>query len=204
VKKAFSLVGDFYHNHDLMFETLNEVLSSINIELIDVDIKNFLTSIKERPYILVIGRENRINPEEKDIKVWMGSDIEEEIVRYVENGGRLFVWHSGLSSYPKDGNFVKLIKGYFIYHPEKNKIVRYFSSDGSYDFKILDEHYFVYCDVKNTDVFLYSESEDGNSFAGWRHSYGKGEVICLTPAHREEGLKDINLRRLMREVLRGD
>ncbi|MEN2983585.1 MAG: ThuA domain-containing protein [Dictyoglomaceae bacterium] len=205
MRKVLTLLGDYYHNHDDFLNTLKDILKPFSeIEIIDSKPEDFLNNLLKKPSLVIIARENRINPEDKEIKTWMSRDIEEEIVRYVEDGGILFSWHSGLASYSPDGPYVKLIKGYFKYHPEKQNKVRYYSQDlflsKRIDFEIVDEHYFVECDEKNTEVFLRSESIDGKSIAGWTHNLGKGKVICLTPAHGE-GLKDENFRELLRLIL---
>ncbi len=206
MKKILSILGDYYHNHDIFLETLEEVLKSFSdMEIIDSNSEEFLNHIKEKPSLVIIAKENRLNPEDKDIKTWMDGNIEEEIVRYVEEGGILFSWHSGLASYFPNGPYIKLLRGYFKYHPEKQKEVRYYSPnlflDEEIDFKIVDEQYFVECDEKNTKIFLISESIDGKSIAGWTHNFGRGKVICLTPAHKE-GLVDKNFRNFLQKLFK--
>ncbi len=205
MKKILTLLGDYYHNHDIFFKTLEEVLKPfLDMKIIDSTVENFLNHIKENPSFVVIARENRLNPEDEDIKTWMDDYIEQEIVRYVEKGGVLLSWHSGLAGYSPDSSYIKLLRGYFKYHPEKQKEVRYYSKDlfldKKIDFKIVDEQYFVECDEKNTNIFLISESIDGRSIAGWTHNFGKGRVICLTPCHGD-GLKDKNFRELLIRII---
>ncbi|MCS7201795.1 MAG: ThuA domain-containing protein [Dictyoglomus sp.] len=205
MRKVLTLLGDYYHNHDDFLNTLKDILKPFSeIGIIDSKPEYFLNALLEKPSLVIIARENRINPEDKEIKTWMSSEIEEEIVKYVKNGGILFSWHSGLASYSPDGSYIKLIKGYFKYHPEKQNKVRYYSQNlflgKRIDFEIVDEHYFVECDEKNTKVFLRSESSDGRSIAGWTHNFGEGKVICLTPAHGE-GLKDKNFKDLLKLIL---
>ncbi|WP_241158355.1 ThuA domain-containing protein [Cohnella candidum] len=67
---------------------------------------------------------------------------------------------------------------------------------------MLDEHYFVEYDSARTETFLRSESVDGSSVAGWRHTFGAGRVCCLTPAHRREGLLQPDFQRLLGEAVR--
>ncbi|WAM31364.1 ThuA domain-containing protein [Caldicellulosiruptor naganoensis] len=209
MKKVLALVGDYYHGHDNLLNALKNALADIskNYEVIDSRVEDFESFLDQKPDAIVIAKENRINPQDPEIKHWMTGRIEKKIKDYVESGGRLFVWHSGLASYPENGLFCTLIKGYFKYHPDKQKPVRYHSAgkpifnNKEVDFSILDEHYFVYCDKQNTNVYLYSESEDGKSIAGWWHKAGDGKVITLTPAHREDGLSDENFKNLLKTVL---
>jgi len=208
MKRVLALLGDYYHNHSMLYSVLKLACKKISdIVLIDSDANDFINYLNENPAMVVLGKEYRLNPNEKDIKTWMTPQIEQHLISYVENGGNLFVWHSGLASYPKDSKFVEMLRGYFEYHPEKNKLVRYFSN-GNYliskrdvDFEVTDEHYFVFCDTKNTNVFLYSKSEDGESIAGWTHNYGLGKILCLTPSHREEGLMSREMNNLLMDIV---
>ncbi|AEH51574.1 ThuA domain-containing protein [Pseudothermotoga thermarum] len=209
MKTILTLFGDHYHDRENLFNAFRTVLEVAVKDwiLVDTTVEDFESFLDQQPTVVVIARENRINPEEKDVKYWMTQQIEEKIKDYVQNGGRLFVWHSGLASYPENGVYCSLVKGYFKYHPDKQKLVRY-HSDGKLvfgkqkvNFSILDEHYFVYCDEKSTNVYLYSESEDGKSLAGWWHNFGKGKVVVLTPAHSKDGLFDENFQILLKMVV---
>lgn len=94
-----------------------------------------------------------------------------------------------------------------MYHPEKLHLVHYkaFANNSvlpsTTSFEIVDEHYFVHCDSENTNVFLYSESIDGQSAAGWSHSFGEGKVCCLTPAHNKEGLLNEEFLEILRNCV---
>jgi len=153
-------------------------------EIIDASIENFEQFLSQNPDAIVLSAENRINPQDEIIECWMTEKMEKRIKEYVEGGGRLFVWHSGLASYPEEGEFCKLVRGYFKFHPDKQKPVRYHSSheaafDGrGFDFEIMDEHYFVFCDKDNTNIYLYSESEDGSSIARMVAQFWKGQSGC--------------------------
>jgi len=209
MKRILALIGDFYHSHDNLLKALKQATNAAldSCEIIDASIENFEQFLSQNPDAIVLSAENRINPQDEIVECWMTEKMEKRIKEYVEGGGRLFVWHSGLASYPEEGEFCKLVRGYFKFHPDKQKPVRYHSSheaafDGrEFDFEIMDEHYFVFCDKDNTNIYLYSESEDGSSIAGWWHNFGKGKVVALTPAHREDGLLDNNFQELLRAVL---
>lgn len=209
MKKILALVGDFYHSRDNLLMALKEAASTAfdSFEIKEACIENFEELLMDGPDAVVISAENRINPQDEAIKYWMTEEIEKKIREYVEDGGRLFVWHSGLASYPEEGEFCQLVRGYFKFHPDKHKPVRYHTSgkavldSTAYDFQILDEHYFVFCDKDNTNIYLYSESEDGNSIAGWWHTVKSGKVVALTPAHSEDGLLDKNFQQLLSSVL---
>ncbi|ACI19879.1 ThuA domain-containing protein [Dictyoglomus thermophilum] len=203
MKKVLAILGDYYHPEEKIRETLDFILRDI-YQVEYVSHENFLESLRRNPYLVIIGRENKLNPQGENSPVWMSDGIENVLVDYVINGGKLFVLHSGLASYNVNGKYVReLTRGYFKYHPER-KIVKYYGKypekDEEICFEIFDEHYFVEVDKENTNIFLYSSSSDGESIAGWYHNYGKGKVLCFTPAHNE-ALEDEKLRRFLRDLI---
>ncbi|HOJ92302.1 MAG TPA: ThuA domain-containing protein [Dictyoglomaceae bacterium] len=208
MRKITALLGDFYHPEEYFKEALDYVVNDEalkDVKLSCINISEFLSNIQEKPNMIIIGRENKIEPTKEDSEIWMNSEIEVAILNYVKDGGIIFAWHSGLASYDPEGIYVKdILRGYFKYHPEK-KMVKYygklFEKDKNIEFQLIDEHYFVHCDEERTNVFLFSESEDGKSVAGWYHNYEKGKIICLTPAHNES-LKDENFRIFLKELIK--
>ncbi|MCD9021818.1 ThuA domain-containing protein [Cohnella silvisoli] len=211
MKKIVASVGDFYHNELWIKQALESALaplqSTMELELLYVDAADLSKALEENPAVVVLFKENRINPEDEQVSMWMDDGVSRQIERYVSNGGRWLAWHSGLASYPEDSAYVGMLKGYFISHPEQHKSVRYTSAELSaangeqQSFSFIDEHYFVACNEAETEVFLRSESEDGSSIAGWKHVYGSGKVCCLTPAHRLEGLTDPEFIGVLRQSL---
>lgn len=195
MKTLVALVGDFYHKEELARESLLKALAGL-IEASELQVHfvshpdQLIGELRNQPAAVAMFAEDRVAPiEQPDLK-WMTPALSDQIVQYVENGGGWLAWHSGLASYPPDSSYTQMLRGYFLSHPEQNKQVSYAAADNGQQerFAFADEHYFVHCDEENTDVFLRSSSEDGESIAGWRHPYGSGRVSCLTPAHREEGL----------------
>lgn len=139
------------------------------------------------------------------VNEWMDEQLQRLIVDYVEAGGHLLAWHSGLA-YESDSIYRRMLRGWFVHHPEQ-KIVSYLPTSGnqitklSAPFSFKDEHYFVHCEESETEVFLRSESEDGSSIAGWTHDHGKGRVCCVTPAHTIEGLTNPNVIQLIADCI---
>jgi len=207
-KKAYAILGDYYHDHDLAFNALKEAVKCQDIELYDASVEDMSEILLKKPDLIVLDKENRINPEDKEVKYWMDEGIEAQIEDYVASGGSWLAWHAGLSSYKQGGLYYAMLRGYFKYHPSVNKEVRYIPSGnalGDYvpePFAFIDEHYFVECDTANTNVFLLSESDDGQSTAGWAHEYGQGRVCCLTPAHRVEGLTNPKMIDLLAQCVK--
>lgn len=206
MKKVVALVGDYYHKEELAREALLQAFGekAAELELHFVkDPNSLMTAITAGPAAVILFAEDRTDPQGNPDATWMTTAISEQIVRYVEGGGGWLSWHSGLASYPADSSYVQMLRGYFLSHPEQHRTVRYSPIDEeTAGFEFLDEHYFVHCDERRTEVFLRSYSVDGQSVAGWRHSFGSGRVCCLTPAHRPEGLLDAGFSRtLLREIM---
>ncbi|MRH42675.1 trehalose utilization [Aquibacillus halophilus] len=203
-KRIVAALGDFYHDRDLAVQSLEAAVKSIEgIEIEYKHVDELVESLQTNPDAVILFAENRINPEDDQVKTWMDNDAALAINRFVENGGGWLAWHSGLASYDNIEAYTSMLHGYFKYHPEKHQVVSYtFNPDSNFiddgqNFEILDEHYFVACDVENTSVFLTSDSVDGSSIAGWYHDYGKGKVVCLIPAHLEEGLMHPVVQKLL-------
>ena len=204
-----AVFGDYYHPSVLAKQSLEAALNLGKEEVqIDYCYPEQLTNVLRRqPDAVILFKENRVNPLEENGETWMTVELSLEITKYVENGGSLLAWHSGLASYPVDDAYVKMLRGHFLYHPEQHQQVHYKGSEenvivpSSTSFEIVDEHYFVQCDKDNTNVFLFSESMDGKAEAGWFHTYGEGKVCCLTPAHNKEGLLNQEFLKVLRNCI---
>ncbi|HBT39285.1 MAG: Uncharacterized protein XD58_1050 [Thermotoga sp. 50_1627] len=190
--KLFSFANDLYHRKEIFLEALIEALKerfdSFHIE----EEPSMEKALKDNPDAIVIAKWGL----GESGTFWLDEELVQLLTRWLEDGGKLFVWHSGLARYSQ--SHTELVGGRFIFHPERT-MVRYFSKDG-FSFEILDEHYFVEL-RKNVEVFLWSESGFGRSTAGWRKRVGGGKILALTPAHDEEGLKNEGFKRLLKESL---
>jgi type 1 glutamine amidotransferase len=205
MKRVVAIIGDYYHRPEHIAEALNQALRSRidsgELDLKYIAIEQLQDALTEQPNVIIMFAEDRVTPEINNEAKWMSAEMATLIVRYVEEGGSWLAWHSGLASYDPDGAYVTMLRGHFLYHPDEHQLVRY-SLEGKTDsFEILDEHYFVACHTEQTEVFLRSESIDGSSVAGWRHTFGEGRVCCLTPAHRLEGLLHQEALKLLNETV---
>ncbi len=194
-KRVLAILGDFYHEEKLSKRSFEHAIEQLNqVEVEYATVKELVDKLKTKPDVVVLFAENRLNPQEPQVETWMDEGAAKAINSYVNEGGGWIAWHSGLASYEQFEDYTTVLKGYFKYHPADHQVVTYFERENmglnsnEETFSFLDEHYFVYCDEENTNVFLKSESVDGTSIAGWEHKFGKGQVVCFTPAHREEGL----------------
>ncbi len=213
-KSIIAVVGDYYHPEHLIKESLNAAFQPLADEsgfsLAYISADQLSAALDARPDAVILYKEDRLNPQDADIRRWMTTDVARSIVSYVEDGGGWLAWHSGMASYPEDGAYIAMLKGGFKWHPNEHRTVRYeLAADHSIirgtdeeAFEAIDEQYFVQCDTAKTEVLLRSYSADGESIAGWAHPFGKGRVCCLTPAHRSEGLLHPAFVRLLRETIR--
>lgn len=195
MEKIWAVIGDYYHPAEWIRQPLQRAIDAAGeIEVLECSEKELQHLLSQRPKAVILFKENRINPADSAINHWMDEDLQRTISNYVQSGGGWLAWHSGLASYPVEGMYVNMLKGYFQYHPDPHRLVHYQINPkpdlrmDSVSFDIVDEHYFVHCEETETNVFLRSRSADGDSVAGWYHQFGNGKVCCLTPAHRKEGL----------------
>ncbi len=212
MKRVVALLGDYYHSTEIIKDSLECALQSLTSPaeiLIDyVTCAELSAALDAKPDTVVLFKEDRLNPEDESVEHWMKDELAGKIARYVADGGGWLAWHSGLSSYAVGAPYTAMLRGYFEYHPAQHQQVRYTGrypgfaeSSSALAFEILDEHYFVICDLEKTNVFLRSDSVDGRSSGGWFHQYGNGRVCCLTPAHNKEGLHHPALLGLVRSAV---
>ncbi|MDG5471516.1 ThuA domain-containing protein [Jeotgalibacillus sp. ET6] len=208
MKKMLAILGDYYHPADRAKASLELAIEQMK-EQVNVtygEVQDLEKTLNAEWDCVILYAENRLNPEDEQVETWMSAASEEAIASYVKQGGSWLAWHSGLSSYNEWSTYTNMVKGFFDYHPEKHQMVRYSIEGDSVfspldSFSLVDEHYFVSCDAEDQDIFMRSSSVDGESIAGWSHDYGSGKVVCLTPAHNEEGLKDPSFTRLLATAL---
>ncbi|MDF2959138.1 MAG: Trehalose utilization [Paenibacillus sp.] len=207
-----AIVGDFFHEESLIRASLEAALrqqglqDAIHINYAQYD--QLIEKLEEKPDAVILFKEDRLNPGSPEVLRWMTPEVAERIVNYVQQGGGWLGWHSGLASYEKVNEYVEMLRGHFRFHPQEHSEVTYTTAGcgleipENAEFSFVDEHYFVECDEANTNVFLRSSSPDGQSVAGWYHSFGKGKVCCFTPAHTKEGLLNHELFAVLGPILR--
>ncbi len=114
---------------------------------------------------------------------WVSPDTENAIATWVERGGTLFGWHSGLASYDPNGPIHAIYKGRFNGHPPVHEFTIE-KSDKSESLKISDELYTMTTDPDSTHVTWFGHSpENGTQPVSWEHDHGKGRVYCFTLSH---------------------
>jgi type 1 glutamine amidotransferase len=119
---------------------------------------------------------------------WLTDKIQENVLRYVEQGGGLLVCHSGTVGYRDKPDFLGLVGGVFEHHPPHCPVtLQYSGSFGREETDpdtiiVHDEHYFV-TTTGDIETFLTSVSDNGTQPAGWTRRQGEGRVCVLTPGH---------------------
>lgn len=202
MKKVTALLGDYWHQEEPLKKGLENAITPIKDKLTISYIKyeDFPDLLEDQPNLIIISKENRLNPQNETIQTWMTPEIGQALNDYVKSGGSILAWHSGLAEYAADGEYIAMLRGRFEYHPPGLQQVTYYHKTES--FSLGDEQYFVQCQTENTEVFLTSSSAEGESIAGWQHLHGNGRVCCFTPAHTQEALFDLNVSHLLLEKIK--
>lgn len=209
MKRIIAILGDHYHDEGILKQSLNKAFNSLkteseHIKLEYIKVGQLTEKLQERPDAVILSKTNKLNPTKLSVEYWLDPKLEKQICQYVDQGGGWFVWHSGLSSYEYLEGYYSMVRGKFDYHPPEHLIVNYQYNESSemirkdnQSFQVKDEHYFVTCEESQTNVFLHAISQKGKTIAGWKHVYGKGRVICLTPSHTTEGLLNPEFSQLL-------
>ena len=212
MKTINSFLGDYYHNAQTMTTAVEHAIS-VNAAKTDIDnqgvtgIDRLAAVLATNPSLIIIGLENRLNPQDEAVSLWLTPELDKQLVAYVTAGGNLLVLHSGLASYPTDSRYIKMLGGHFVSHPDKHCDVRYVSTQHwpisvPIDYTVEDEFYIVKVDEQTTTVFMRSESkEHGKQPAGWSHNYGRGRVMCLVPTHNARGYQEFGHQTLLVEAI---
>ncbi|GIP58916.1 ThuA domain-containing protein [Paenibacillus woosongensis] len=197
MKRILVVVGDYYHDGELARQSWERVIepftSKAQAQVTYAGVGQLEQELVKSPDLVVLFAGNYLDPEAEQVRYWMTEQAAGQIEKYVAGGGAWLAWHSGLASYPEDGEYVRMLRGRFLMHPEPS-VVTYTPVAGTElgdlgeAFSFLDEHYFVECKEEETNIFMRSSSKDGEAVAGWYHSYGSGRVGCITPAHLSDGL----------------
>lgn len=210
--QVVAILGDFYHDERVSKKALQQALTTLNEQGTDVSVEyitaeELVDQLKKAPDLVVLFKENRINPQDELVDLWMSEEVAHAITDYVSEGGGWLAWHSGLACYGEVEEYISMLRGQFISHPADHQVVDYVAVEGSdflvedATFRFMDEHYFVECDEERTNVLLRTTSVDGKSVGGWAHEFAKGRVACLAPAHLEEGLLNPAFQRLLANTI---
>jgi type 1 glutamine amidotransferase len=207
--KIVALLGDFWHDQEDAKAGLEAAILRLpykdDIDLQYITYEQVSQVLEGKPDLLINAKMDQLNPNDEQVMTWLTEDLDQMMENYVKDGGNVLAWHAGMAGYNRESNYIQMLKGYFLYHPPGLQQVTYMlkqnEKSGENTFPLSDEQYFVHCDTANTEVDLWSTGVDGDSIAGWKHSYGKGKICCFTPAHTREGMLNQNVSSWLAEKI---
>lgn len=203
-KTIISVTGDYYHNGLETDQLIERVIALLDepVEHERISVADLAQGLLKHPDLLILSVENQQTPGQADLHEWLTPELSEMITHYVANGGSWLALHSGMTHYPIESDYIQMLKGYFVQHPEQ-VAVTYQSEleDVPCRFVIEDEHYQVDFVDAYTNIFLRSFSDYGESVAGWRHFYGSGKVAGYVPAHNLSGMLEQQNLDLLKTVV---
>jgi uncharacterized protein len=139
--------------------------------------------------VVLFSKSNNVSQE--DQTRWMSAEVEQAFHDYVQNGGGLFVVHSGTAGYRDTPVLRALMGGVFEHHPPQCPVTMHpqeghpLTKDAG-SFSMMDEHYFMQLDAADAEVYMTTSSEHGEQPGAWTLSKGVGRVCVLTPGHNVE------------------
>lgn len=209
-----TIVGDYYHKQSEIVNFLKESLAGhkySDVQLDNYELSDISEVVASNPEVFILGAEDRLTPENDVNQKWLTSDLDQQLVEYVANGGKLIAWHSGMSEYPTNSRYIQMLGGHFVSHPSSYHQTTYHVQIPGFDpeeFGFSDEQYFVKMTAEDTETFLSSSSSMGESVSGWFRSYNKGRILCFAPTHTQPGYTSDALKKLFaccfRSLVSGD
>ena len=183
------ILGDYWHAPGPLEQGIKGALEELDAVFSTVIDPADLELDRLDEYDLVI-----LSKEGKDgagkARKWLPPEGERTLAAYVEKGGRLMGFHSGVCTYLEEGPVRGIMGGHFVSHPpDENLAVRPVDPVHPVcadieEFAVFDEHYHLDVNPEETHVFLESFSDRGDKcIAGWTHKVGKGRFLGLTPGH---------------------
>ena len=209
--RAFVLIKDRYHEPNYVREGLSPAFAAEGIQTtFSEDVAALSAENLKGIDLLVFHRDGMNWPEgfDKPHLVWMAPKQERAVEVFVREGGGFLPLHNSIAIYPKEGPYRRVTAGHFIHHPPVEAFsVRVVDRNhpvtaGVEDYVITDEQHFVEYDVDRVDVLLRSNSDRGESAAGWALAYGKGRVCFLANGHTLEALQMPDYQTLLRNAMR--
>jgi type 1 glutamine amidotransferase len=190
-KRIVTLLGDATHNHDILLDGLSKIVTEKMERYVirDIASDSFVEALDGNPEVVIISKMNPYKLDDGTSANWLTPEKEDKLVGYVDAGGSLVVWHSGLAAFPADGKYIQMLGGRFYHRPPDFLPVKYMTvaktpmTEEAMEFEQLDEHYLIDCDMEKSSIFMHSESSEGATPAGWYRTFGKGKVCCIAAPH---------------------
>ena len=216
--KILLFCGDEYHPGHIPTEGLKSL--NCELEIINVIPEDFVPDFFDYS-VIIMSKSDHIS--ETNLNSWKTPEIQEAIIKFVENGGGLLVTHSGLVSSPNTKRLDEFIGSRFSFHPSQSPI--YVETLKPHPvvpealfFREEDEHYALEILSGDIDIFLasysatigdlekinedsYNNSPAKLATAGYSLKRGKGRVVVLTPGHNLAVWRNQNYQKILRQAL---
>ena len=194
MKRIFILAHDYWHHEDTI-HPLADLLEKEGYEVIfSTDPKEFTASSPD----VLISFKDPIENDQIPTPVWCDEDWTDDFMKKVENGMGFIGVHAMLTDYPENHIILKqIVRGTFLRHPHKCPLsVIPVAADhpvmnGVETFQMPDndEQYFMDMqETPGTKIIAYTSTEHGEQPAVWVHSYGRGNICCITPGHTKDNI----------------
>ena len=204
MKKVIVLLGDYWHPRQSIEPMLDMLFPKDKWELTVTENPEVLIS-DETPDLLVSFKDV-IENDQIPTPLWCDNMWTAALDNAVHNRGMGFMAvHCGIADIPEDHFITKnILRAFFITHPPQCE-VSFEPITGSditeganpFTFSNFDEHYQIKI-MGDTDILGYTVSQHGKQPALWRHQYGKGKVIGITPGHSYENLSQNEYLKLLK------
>lgn len=204
MKKAIILLGDYWHPRNSIEPMIDLLFPKDKWDITITESPEIIKS-NEVPDLLVSFKDV-IENDQIPTPLWCDDEWTAILDDCIKNKGMGFMAvHCGIADIPED-HFIttNILKAYFIAHPPQCEIS--FEPVSGFDitekatpftFSTFDEHYQIKI-IGNTDILGYTVSQHGKQPALWRHKYGKGKVLGITPGHSYENLSQNEYLKLLK------
>lgn len=194
MKKVTVLLHDYWHPRETIEPMLELVfpkdrwdmtVTENAQDLLDGDVPDLFVSFKDA------SEDNRV-----PTPLWCDDAWTAGLDERIRNHGMGFLAvHCGIADIPEDHFITRnILRAFFVNHPPQCEVsfepVRGNEiTDGisAFTFSHVDEHYHIKI-TGDTEVLGYTVSQHGKQEALWRHEYGSGRVVGITPGHSYENL----------------
>lgn len=203
MKNVMVLLNDYWHPRNSIEPVLdrlfpkdkwNMTITEEPKDLVNGNVPDLLVSFKD-----VIENDQIPTP------LWCDKAWTDRLDDCIKNKGMGFMAvHCGIADIPEEHPITKnILRAFFLTHPPQCEVS--FEPVGGneitdgipvFTFDMPDEHYMIKI-TGDTDVLGYTVSQHGKQAALWRHVYGNGRVVGITPGHSYENLSQPEYLKLL-------
>lgn len=201
-KKVLVLTGDYWHPTDSITPVLGSIFDESKWELTVTEDPSRL--IAENAPDLFVSFKDVIENDRIPTPIWCDDRWTAVLDTCIKELGMGFMAvHCGLADIPEDNIITTdILRAFFVTHPPQCEVsfepldCELTEGIKPFTFSYPDEHYQI--EIKgDTEVIGYSVSQNGRQPAVWRHEYGKGRVVGITPGHSYENLSEPEYLKLL-------